>query len=320
MSGLLMHVIRFVMPNSNKNKILKKLMLMFYEITPKVDGEGRMQQEWILACNALQNDLKHANEYVRGATLRFVSKLKQVEILEPLMPNIRQCLEHKNAYVRRNAVYALYRVYCVERRLVPDASELIVSFVRGESDKMSKRNGFNMLVEIDKREAIKYLLESREEIKGYDSLMQMAILELIKKDDEAEQGEKMVYMKILIDLISSSGSSAVRFDAANILLRLTSNGSAVKEVGRLYVELAIKEGDNNVKLIVLNKFKELKDRFKSQVEDLSVEMIKIISCSDFAIKSLTIEIILDLLNGKNEKYLVDYFKKELFKREQEDEK
>lgn len=39
----------------------------------------------ILVCNAIMNNLKHANEYIRGCTLRFLSKITEEEILEPLV-------------------------------------------------------------------------------------------------------------------------------------------------------------------------------------------------------------------------------------------
>ncbi len=45
--SLVMHVIRFVMPNQ-KNKFLKKLVLLFFEMVPKVDTEGKLLQEMIL--------------------------------------------------------------------------------------------------------------------------------------------------------------------------------------------------------------------------------------------------------------------------------
>lgn len=44
---LVMHIIRFVMPNQ-KNKLLKKLVLLFFEMAPKVDAEGKLLQEMIL--------------------------------------------------------------------------------------------------------------------------------------------------------------------------------------------------------------------------------------------------------------------------------
>lgn len=59
---LLMHIIRFVMPS--KNKQLKKLLYFYWEIVPKLDGEGKLKQEMILVCNAIQHDLQHPNEYI----------------------------------------------------------------------------------------------------------------------------------------------------------------------------------------------------------------------------------------------------------------
>jgi coatomer subunit beta len=46
MPGLLMHIIRFVMPS--KSKQLKKLLYLYYEICPKHDPNGKLRQEWIL--------------------------------------------------------------------------------------------------------------------------------------------------------------------------------------------------------------------------------------------------------------------------------
>jgi coatomer subunit beta len=46
MTGLLMHIIRFVMPS--KSKPLKKLLYLYYEICPKHDSNGKLRQEWIL--------------------------------------------------------------------------------------------------------------------------------------------------------------------------------------------------------------------------------------------------------------------------------
>lgn len=92
-AALVMTIIRFVLPNQ-KNKLLKKLVLLFFELVPKVDGEGRLLSEMILLCNALRNDLQHPNEYVRGVTLRFLTRIREAEILEPLVPSVRTCLVH----------------------------------------------------------------------------------------------------------------------------------------------------------------------------------------------------------------------------------
>ena len=113
---LLMHIIRFVMPS--KNKELKKLLYFYWEVCPKLDDHGKMRQEMILVCNSIQRDLQHPNEFIRGNTLRFLCKLKEADLLETLVPNVRQCLEHRHAYVRKNAVFALYSIHKVSDHLV----------------------------------------------------------------------------------------------------------------------------------------------------------------------------------------------------------
>jgi coatomer subunit beta len=44
--GLLMHVIRFVLPSKNKN--LKKLLHFYWELCPKTNEDGKLKQEMIL--------------------------------------------------------------------------------------------------------------------------------------------------------------------------------------------------------------------------------------------------------------------------------
>lgn len=107
--SMLMYVIRFCLPTSDH--FLKKLLLVFWEIVPKTNAEGKLLHEMILVCDAYRKDLQHPNEFIRGSTLRFLCKLKEPELLEPLMPSIRKCLEHRHSYVRRNAVLAIFTIY-----------------------------------------------------------------------------------------------------------------------------------------------------------------------------------------------------------------
>lgn len=48
--GLLMTIIRFVMPSQNHT--IKKLLLIFWEIVPKTNADGKLLQEMILVCDA----------------------------------------------------------------------------------------------------------------------------------------------------------------------------------------------------------------------------------------------------------------------------
>ena len=56
--------------------MIKKLLLIFWEIVPKTEPDGRLKHEMILVCDAYRKDLQHPNEFIRGATLRFLCKLK----------------------------------------------------------------------------------------------------------------------------------------------------------------------------------------------------------------------------------------------------
>lgn len=153
--GLLMTIIRFVLPM--QDHMIKKLLLIFWEIVPKTEPDGRLKHEMILVCDAYRKDLQHPNEFIRGATLRFLCKLKEPELLEPLMPSIRTCLEHRHSYVRRNAVLAIFTIYKNFEFLIPDAPELIANFLEGEADMSCKRNAFMMLIHADQERALNYL-------------------------------------------------------------------------------------------------------------------------------------------------------------------
>ena len=50
MPGLLMVIIRFVLPS--QNHMIKKLLLIFWEIVPKLGPDGKLLQEMILVCDA----------------------------------------------------------------------------------------------------------------------------------------------------------------------------------------------------------------------------------------------------------------------------
>ena len=100
MPKLLMTVIRFCV--TSDNHMIKKLMLIYWEVIDKTGPDGKLLPEMILVCNSLRNDLSHANEYIRGCTLRFLTKLKEPEILEPLIPTIKNNLEHRHSFVSRS--------------------------------------------------------------------------------------------------------------------------------------------------------------------------------------------------------------------------
>ena len=84
---------------------------MYWEVIEKTNLDGTVKGELILACNAIRKDLLSPNEYVRGRTLRLVSKITIKSILENLMEAVSQNLNHHHFYVRRNAIMCLYNIF-----------------------------------------------------------------------------------------------------------------------------------------------------------------------------------------------------------------
>jgi coatomer subunit beta len=135
-----------------------------------------------LCSNGIRNDLQHPNEYIRGNTLRFLTKLREPELIEPLLSSARSCLEHRHAYVRKNAVFAISSIYTHSPSLIPDASELITAFLEGETDSTCKRNAFAALATINHDVALVYLSSVFDGIPNAEELLQLVELEFIRKD------------------------------------------------------------------------------------------------------------------------------------------
>uniref|UniRef100_A0A0N4UD90 Adaptin_N domain-containing protein n=1 Tax=Dracunculus medinensis TaxID=318479 RepID=A0A0N4UD90_DRAME len=177
--SLMMNVIRFCLPTSDHT--IKKLLLLFWEIVPKTDNDGKLLHEMILVCDAYRKDLQHPNEFIRGSTLRFLCKLREHDLLEPLMPAIRSCLEHRHSYVRRNAVLAIFTIYRNFEDLIPDAPELISNVLNNEQDASCKRNAFMMLLHVDQSRALDYLFDVMDQVTSFGDILQLIIVELIYK-------------------------------------------------------------------------------------------------------------------------------------------
>ncbi|MCJ1311496.1 coatomer subunit beta [Agyrium rufum] len=308
--SLLMHIIRFIMPS--KSKPLKKLLYFYYEICPKLDSAGKLKQEMILVCNGIRNDLQHPNEYIRGNTLRFLSKLHEPELIEPLLGSARSCLEHRHAYVRKNAVNAVASIYQLSESLIPDAPELIQSFLETESDATCKRNAFATLTLINHQKALEYLSGAFDGIPNADELLQLVELEFIRKDAVQNSQNKARYLRLIFDLLEA-GATTVVYEAASSLTSLTNNPVAVKAAATKFIELSIKESDNNVKLIVLERVDQLRKRNEGILDDLVMEILRVLSSPDIDVRRKALDIAMDMISSKNVEEVVLLLKKELSK-------
>lgn len=312
LSGLLMTIIRFVLPLQNHQ--IKKLLLIFWEIVPKTSSDGRLLQEMILVCDAYRKDLQHPNEFLRGSTLRFLCKLKEPELLEPLMPAIRACLDHRHSYVRRNAVLAIFTIYKNFDWLVPDGPELIANFLDTQQDMSCKRNAFLMLLHADQERALNYLASCIDQVNNFGDILQLVIVELIYKVCHANPSERSRFIRCIYNLLNSS-SNAVRYEAAGTLITLSSAPTAIKAAAGCYIELIVKESDNNVKLIVLDRLIAMKDNeiMEKIMQDLVMDILRVLTSPDIEVRRKTLALAMDLVSSKTITEMVFVLEKEVTK-------
>lgn len=310
--GLLMIVIRYVLPL--QDHLAKKLLLIFWEIVPKTSQDGKLLQEMILVCDAYRKDLQHPNEFLRGSTLRFLCKLKEPELLEPLMPSIRACLEHRHSYVRRNAVLAIFTIYRNFEFLIPDAPALICNYLDGEQDMSCKRNAFLMLLHADQERALSYLAACLDQVNTFGDILQLVIVELIYKVCHTNPFERSRFIRCIYNLLNSS-SPAVRYEAAGTLVTLSSAPTAIKAAASCYIEIIIKESDNNVKLIVLDRLIALKEHptHERVLQDLVMDILRVLSSPDLEVRKKTLNLAMDLVSSRNIEEMVLVLKKEVSK-------
>lgn len=309
---MLMHIIKYLLPS--RDHTIKKLLLIFWEICSKTDDSGNLKHEMILVCDAYRRDLEHPNEFIRGSTLRFLCKLKHHELLEPLMPVIRNCLDHKHSYVRRNAVLAIYTIYQTFDQLIPDACEIIYDFLQSEKDASCKRNAFMFLKAADQERALEYLATCVDQVHTFNEILQLQIVELVYKVCHANPQERARFIRCIYNLLQSSAAS-VRYEAAWTLVTLSTAPTAVKASANAYIELIVKESDNNVKLIVLDRLVELSDNPETEkvLGTLLMDILRALATPDLNVRQKTLNLALDLVNSRNVNELVTYLEREVQK-------
>lgn len=70
----------------------------------------------------------------------------------------------------------------------------------------------------------------------------------------------------------------MRYEAAGTLVTLSSAPTAIKAAASCYIELVVKESDNNVKLIVLDRLIAMKDSptYERVLQDLVMDVLRVL--------------------------------------------
>jgi coatomer subunit beta len=110
-----------------------------------------------------------------------------------------------------------------------------------------------------------------------------------------------------------AGATTVVYEAASSLTALTNNPVAVKAAAAKFIELSIKEADNNVKLIVLDRVDQIRRKNDGVLDDLTMEILRVLSSPDIDVRRKALGIALDMVSSKNVEEVVLLLKKELSK-------
>jgi coatomer subunit beta len=311
MDRILMHVIRFCITCDDHQ--LKKLLMLYWEVVPKHDENKKLLPEMILVCNALRNDLNSPNEYVRGSMLRFLCKLKEPELLEPLIASIKANLEHRHSYVRRTAVLAIFSIYAAfGAELLPDGPELVDEFLKKEGDISARRNAFLMLFNSQADLATEFLLDNMDQVPKFGDGFSLVILELTRKVCRSDPSQKGKFLRCIFNMLNSD-SAAVSYEAAWTLVSLSTAPTAIRAAASTYTTLLNQQSDNNVKLIVLDRLKELKKSFRKVLQEVLMDMMRALTSPNLEIKKRVLDIAMDLLQPNNIDEVIMKLKQEIVK-------
>jgi len=332
MPSILMQVIRFCI--NSQDKPLKKLCMLYWEVVPKyveptsdellaaVAGGPAIQRkllpQMILVCNALMNDLNHSNEFVRGSMLRFLCKVKDEEILSPLVTSIKSCLEHKHPYVRKNAALAVFHAHKLfGDNLIPDASEVIQTFLLTETDMGSRRNAFLMLFNQNEELAIEFLANNMDDVGKYGDGFALLVLDLTRRVCRRDPNQKSRFVRVLLEMLSSN-SAAVSYEAAWTLVTLSSAPTAVRAAAVTYANLLNSQNDNNVKMIVLERLVDLKKNHSKILQELLMDILRALSSPNPDICKKVLDVVMDIVTARNVAEVVSTLKREVAKTGEED--
>jgi coatomer subunit beta len=94
------------------------------------------------------------------------------------------------------------------------------------------------------------------------------------------------FIRCIYNLLNSS-SASVRYEAAGTLVTLSSAPTAVKAAVSAYIDLIVKESDNNVKLIVLDRLIAMKEVSSHEkiLQESVMDILRVLSSPDIEVRT-----------------------------------
>lgn len=239
--------------------------------------------------------------------------MKDQEILGPLVPSIKACLEHRHPYVRKNAALAVFHAHRLfGEDLIPDGPEIMLDFINNETDVAARRNAFLMMFNEAEDLAIQYLARNIESVSNFGDGFCLLVLELTRRVCRRDPTQKSRFVRVLFQMLSSN-SAAVSYEAAWTLVSLSSAPTAVRAAAVTYTNLLNGQNDNNVKLIVLERLEDLKKKHSKILQELLMDILRALSSPNPDICRKVLAVAMEVVTSRNVNDVVNTLKREVQK-------
>merc|ERR1719336_56213 len=160
---------------------------------------------------------------------------------------------------------------------------------------------------------MRYVLSMQDQVSTMGDIVQLSVLELVRKVCRANPSQKGRFLRIVFNLASST-SMAVSYDCASSLVSLSASPVAIHQATQAYVTLLTEQSDNNVKLIVLDRLQEVQKRHRHVMEGMVMDIFRALTCPSIDVRKKVMDICLgSLVSQRNIKDVVGLLKKEVIK-------
>lgn len=119
-------------------------------------------------------------------------------------------------------------------------------------------------------------------------------------------------IKALIVLLDSK-SASVQYEGASTLLTLSRSNSAIRQAAGTYSSLLASQSDNNVKLIVLDRLRELCLKHSALLSELAMDVLQALSSPSIDIRQKCLDLAMALVTARNVEEVMQALKKEVLR-------
>ncbi|KAL7716641.1 Coatomer subunit beta [Entamoeba marina] len=305
---LLMSVIRYALPSPNHT--VKRLFLMYLTIIPRVDEHGKLLPELILAINSLLQDLSHPNEYIRTLVLKFLIRVPELEILQPLVQGIYSNLTASSSLVRRHCYTLIAHVWNISNDLIPNAPQALQDSLKKERDTAAKRSALRALLRTSPSDGLTYLLGKTKQYTPNDPQTQLDYLRSIRALSSTTPQHRGTYANFCVQHLNSD-YLPLAFESACVLLTVTTSPAAVRAAVRSMIDIAVNSSDVNVKISAIERVSTACMTHPRVAKTLVTDILRGLQITSLVVRSRVVDVAVDITTPSGAVEVATRLRKEL---------